>query len=52
MRGRAPTASRQTSRENGLAVAPDQFTFTETARLAVDGVIFYQGLSLGLEIVW
>jgi hypothetical protein len=36
----------------GVALAPDQFTFTETARLAVDGVIFYQGLSLGLEIVW
>jgi hypothetical protein len=36
----------------GVALAPDQFTFTETARLAVDGVIFYQGLSLGLEVVW
>jgi hypothetical protein len=36
----------------GVALAPDQFTFTETARLAVDGVIFYQGLSLGLELVW
>lgn len=36
----------------GVALAPDQFTFTETARLSLDGVIFYQGLSLGLEIVW
>jgi hypothetical protein len=36
----------------GVALAPDQFTFTETNRLSLDGVIFYQGLSLGLEIVW
>jgi hypothetical protein len=36
----------------GVALAPDQLTFTETARLALDGTIFYQGLSVGLEIVW
>jgi hypothetical protein len=36
----------------GVALAPDQFTFSETARLTLDGVILYQGLSLGLEIVW
>jgi hypothetical protein len=36
----------------GVALAPDQFTFGETARLTLDGVIFYQGLSVGLEIVW
>jgi hypothetical protein len=36
----------------GVALAPDQFTFIETNRLSLDGVIFYQGLSLGLEIVW
>jgi hypothetical protein len=36
----------------GVALAPDQFTFTETNRLSLDGVIFYQGLSLGLEMVW
>jgi hypothetical protein len=36
----------------GTALAPDQVTFTETARLDLDGVIFYQGLSVGLEVVW
>ncbi len=36
----------------GVALAPDQFTFTETNRLSLDGAIFYQGLSLGLEMVW
>jgi hypothetical protein len=36
----------------GVALAPDQFTFAETARLSLDGVIFYQGLSLGFEVVW
>jgi hypothetical protein len=36
----------------GVALAPDQFTFSETAKLSLDGVIFYQGLSLGLEFVW
>jgi hypothetical protein len=36
----------------GVALAPDQFTFIETNRLSLDGLIFYQGLSLGLEVVW
>jgi hypothetical protein len=36
----------------GVALAPDQFTFTERNRLSLDGVVFYQGLSLGLEMVW
>jgi hypothetical protein len=36
----------------GVALAPDQFTFSETARLTLDGVIIYQALSVGLEIVW
>jgi hypothetical protein len=36
----------------GTGLAPDQLTFSETARLDLDGVIFYQGLSLGLEVIW
>jgi hypothetical protein len=38
----------------GAALAPDQITFNTSPppRIDVSGVIFYQSLSLGMEVVW